>query len=407
MGRQYSREQGTYNTFLHVLVQFATMTVRSFMYDVQEGSLSWIRLSRRAFDMWRRSLSSIINFMHIILHLRVFALEYGDMRSFQIALYFALIVFALSFCTCEAKYGGFIVGHSNRNLLNIAEKPLKAIQSFSSKVLLIRGGKKEKKDKKGKKKVVEEAYEEERLEEEEDDSMNEDDEEESGQSNQLMSSVSELWTKTPPVTQIYIGSSIGLSFLVFVLSKNVWPEFLNLDWMKVITRFEVWRPFTAFLFFGPLGLNYLLTIHFVWTYMSQLEKLNFKAPEDFFVLIVFGAVTLLPLYSMLGLSTKYLGHNLSTYLVYIWARLFEGTDVNVMDLFLLRAEVLPWFFCAQTLVLEGEIPFADLLGIVVGHLYHYLKKRKLLTTPPAVRSLFSTDAMKAKYAKFRDDFELM
>ena len=75
-------------------------------------------------------------------------------------------------------------------------------------------------------------------------------------------------------------------------------------------------------------MNYLLTIHFVWTYMSQLEKLNFKAPEDFFVLIVFGAVTLLPLYSALGLSTKFLGHNLSTYLVYIWARLFEGTTVS-------------------------------------------------------------------------------
>ena len=325
----------------------------------------------------------------------------------QVAVVFLVhLLGSLSSSFCDAKYGGITIGAANRNLQNIDRKERKGVQSTASNLLLLRGGKKEKKDKKGKKKVVEEAYEDE-IQEEEEEMLEGDEAEESGRSNQLMSSISEMWTKTPPVTQIYIGSSILLSALVFALNKNIWPEILNLDWMKVITRFEIWRPFTAFLFFGPLGMNYILTIHFVWTYMSQLEKLNFKAPEDFFILIVFGAVTLLPLYSILGLSTKFLGHNLSTYLVYIWARLFEGTDVNVMDLFLLRAEVLPWFFCAQTLVLEGESPFADLLGIVVGHLYHYLKKRKLLTAPPMVKSLFSSDSMREKYAKFRDDFELI
>ena len=286
--------------------------------------------------------------------------------------------------------------------------PLGRTSTSASKFLTLRGGKNEKKKTKKKAPVAKEVEDDETVDSQfdEDAAMQELDED-SNSSNQLLSSVGEMWTKTPPVTQIYIGGSVLLSLMVFTLNKNVWPEFLNLDWKKVLTRMELWRPFTAFLFFGPLGMNYLLTIHFVWTYMSQLEKLNFKAPEDFFILITFGAATLLPLYSILGLSTKFLGHNLSTYLVYIWARLFEGTDVNVMDLFLLRAEVLPWFFCAQTFILEGEVPFADLLGIVVGHLYHYLKKRNLLTAPPVVKSFFSTDAMKLKYAKFRDDFELI
>ena len=84
--------------------------------------------------------------------------------------------------------------------------------------------------------------------------------------------------------------------------------------------------------------------------------------------------------SLCRLSPQFLGHNLSTFLVYIWARIFEGTDVNVMDLFVTKSELLPWFFCLQTLILEGELPVADFLGIVVGHLYHYLSKRKLLGT---------------------------
>lgn len=222
--------------------------------------------------------------------------------------------------------------------------------------------------------------------------------------NQLMLSLVDMWIKTPPITQIYVGASIGLTLAAFLFNKNQWPEVLNLDWKSVL-GLQVWRVFTAFLFFGPLGFNYILTIHFVWTYMAQLEKLNYKNPEDFLTMLVFGGAALMVGYAVLGLSPKFLGHNLSTFLVYIWARVFEGTDVNVMDLFNLKAEYLPWFFCLQTAVLEGEMPFADILGIVVGHLYQYLTQQRILTTPSIVRNYFASDKIKKKYMAYKDDFE--
>lgn len=223
--------------------------------------------------------------------------------------------------------------------------------------------------------------------------------------NKLVSSITDMWVKTPPITQVYIGSSLMFTTLAFILNKNIWPDFLHLDWTKVLTRFQFWRPFTAFLFYGPLGLNYVLTIQFVWTYMAQLEKLSYKMPADFFIQMIFGSTTLLVLYMIFGISTKYLGHNLSTFLVYIWARVFEGSEVNVMDLFNLKAEVLPWFFCLQTFILEGEFPFADILGIVVGHLYHYLSKRKLLEAPASIKTFFSSPYFNKQYEKFKNDFE--
>lgn len=227
------------------------------------------------------------------------------------------------------------------------------------------------------------------------------------QKSQMVSSLTDMWVKTPPITQVYVGASIAMTLLVFVLNKNSWPEVLNLNWNSVVTRIQLWRPFTAFLFFGPFGLNYVLTIQFVWTYMAQLEKLHYNKPAEFFMLLLFGAITLMVMYSFLGLSTQFLGHNLSTFLVYIWARTFEGTDVNVMDMFMLKAELLPWFFCAQTYLLEGEIPFADLIGIVVGHLYHYifLEKKMISFVPGSVRSFFESESMKAKYERFKGDFE--
>ena len=61
----------------------------------------------------------------------------------------------------------------------------------------------------------------------------------------------------------------------------------------------------------------------------------------------FGAECMVAGYSMMGLSPRFLGHNLSTFLVYVWSRYHEGLEVNMFELFNTRAELLPWFFLAQ------------------------------------------------------------
>lgn len=296
-----------------------------------------------------------------------------------------------------------IVNHGERHFLqrSSASKFLSGYKSYE-KIFRYRGGADDRKSEDDQDCTIETDANEENGD------FDVDDDETGGseQRNQVVSSISDMWTKTPPMTQVYVGSSILVTLLASGLNKNTWPEALSLNWNKVLTKLQIWRPFTAFLFFGPFGLNYALTIQFVWTYMAQLEKLHYNKPADFFMLLFFGASTLVSLYSFLGLSTQFLGHNLSTFLVYIWARTFEGTDVNVMDLFCLKAEILPWFFCAQTYLLEGEIPFADLLGIVVGHLYHYIfLEKKVSLVPNIVKSFFSSESMKRRYEKFRGDFE--
>ena len=139
-----------------------------------------------------------------------------------------------------------------------------------------------------------------------------------------MLSIADMWVKTPPITQVYIGASISLTAFAFLFNKNHWPDVLNLEWSSLLS-FQLWRPFTAFLFFGPLGFNYILTIHFVWTYMAQLEKLNYKHPDLRGVpgtaRVWCGSIDLLLLaLATISIVSSYLGHNLSTFLVYIWAR---------------------------------------------------------------------------------------
>ena len=88
----------------------------------------------------------------------------------------------------------------------------------------------------------------------------------------------------------------------------------------VPTRFHGFqrrRPFTGFLYYGPFGLSYLLTIHFVWTYMGTLEKLQFAEPWDFLVMLLFGAASLLAGVGIGGGNARFLGHNLSLSLIHI------------------------------------------------------------------------------------------
>jgi len=75
----------------------------------------------------------------------------------------------------------------------------------------------------------------------------------------LLSGVGEMWAKTPPMTQAYCGASVAITVACWALNKNQWPEALNLKWSAVLGG-QIWRPFTAFLFFGPFGLNYILTM---------------------------------------------------------------------------------------------------------------------------------------------------
>ena len=221
----------------------------------------------------------------------------------------------------------------------------------------------------------------------------------------VVSTLTDVWAKTPPITQAYVGSSIAITLLSFALNRNKWPDILHFQWKPILGGFQYWRIITAFLFFGQLDMFYPLTMQFVWQHMSQLEKLSYAHPEEFLVMLLFGGASLITLYSFLGISMKFLGHNLATYLVYIWSRVFEGADINFMDLVTLKSEMLPWFFCAQTFLLEREIPFADLIGILVGHIYHYLKKKEVLRAPAALRDWFASDGMQKRYARFKNDFE--
>ena len=226
------------------------------------------------------------------------------------------------------------------------------------------------------------------------------------------------WKRTPPLTKSYLTASAAATIYGRVFCNNDFPKILLLDWNKVLTRLQIWRPFTSFLNFGPFGLGFVMTAQFVWVYMSTLERLNHSHPYDFWIMIVFGQLAMVfgyPIFNKLvpgfNLNPRYLGHNLSTFLVYIWSRYHEGIEVNMFELFNTRAELLPWFFLAQTFLLEGEPPILDFLGIVFGHIYHHCKTVGILRAPAALADWYeeseSAKRIREKYKTISSDFDVV
>ena len=65
--------------------------------------------------------------------------------------------------------------------------------------------------------------------------------------------------------------------------------------------------------------------------------MHHKEPEQFVLMWTCGAVLLLGAYYATSMPPQNLGHNLACFLVYVWARTFEGHDVNFMDMFTIRS----------------------------------------------------------------------
>ena len=48
------------------------------------------------------------------------------------------------------------------------------------------------------------------------------------------------WATTPPMTQAYVGASLGLTAFSFMACNNQWPEMLHLNWGAVLKRAQLW-----------------------------------------------------------------------------------------------------------------------------------------------------------------------
>ncbi|GJJ69054.1 Derlin-2/3 [Entomortierella parvispora] len=174
----------------------------------------------------------------------------------------------------------------------------------------------------------------------------------------------------PLVTRLYFTGAALVALAVQTGFTNAFQ--LYFDYELVFYQNQFWRPITTFLYFGPLGLDFVFHMFFLVRYSRMLEEGSFYGRTmDYAWMLFLSAVSLLCLSPFV--SMPFLGSPLAFTLVYIWSRRNPSIPLNFLGLFVFTAPYLPWVLLGFTLLLNSHFPTGDLMGIAVGHVYYFFE----------------------------------
>jgi len=203
--------------------------------------------------------------------------------------------------------------------------------------------------------------------------------------------IKEWWEGIPIVTRYLFASAGGLTLAANFGFINV----VKLLWVPSLAfqGFEIWRIVTPFLFMGSMGFSMLINMVFLLRYSQQLEQGRFGGRlADYVFMLLCGSIILLVAGTFL--QARIMSDGLIMMLVYVWARTNPNENMSFMFGLRFKSAYLPWVLIGFK-VLMGGMPFMDITGALVGHLYIYLKDiypqvsgKHLLNTPQLLVNLF-------------------
>uniref|UniRef100_A0A8U7NB12 Derlin n=6 Tax=Passeriformes TaxID=9126 RepID=A0A8U7NB12_CORMO len=202
------------------------------------------------------------------------------------------------------------------------------------------------------------------------------------------------YLQVPPVTRAYTTACVLTTAAVQL--ELITPFQLYFNPELIFKHFQIWRLITNYLFFGPVGFNFLFNMIFLYRYCRMLEEGSFRGrTADFVFMFLFGGL----LMTLFGLFVNlvFLGQAFTIMLVYIWSRRNPYVRMNFFGLLIFQAPFLPWVLMGFSLLLGNSI-IVDLLGIAVGHIYFFLEDvfpnqpggGRLLRTPSVLKAIFDT-----------------
>jgi len=210
-----------------------------------------------------------------------------------------------------------------------------------------------------------------------------------------MASPAEWYNSLPPVTKTW-GTACLITTVLATL-QVVHPIMIYFDSGFILSKFQIWRLVTCFLFLGKFGIKFAINLLLLARYGVQLESVTYRGrTADYLFMLLFGMVTMLAAKFLIPVSIlrlPFLAASLCFMVLYVWSREFPTSNVNVMGLLTVQAFWLPWVYLVMDLLFGADLT-EDLLGILVGHLYYFLtviypreNGRVLISTPLWLRRL--------------------
>ncbi|XP_041096842.1 derlin-2-like, partial [Polyodon spathula] len=166
------------------------------------------------------------------------------------------------------------------------------------------------------------------------------------------------YLQIPLVTRAYTTACVITTAAVQLELITPFQLYFNPD--LIFKNYQVWRLITNFLFFGPVGFNFLFNMIFLYRYCRMLEEGSFRGRTADFVFMFLFSGLLMTVFGMF-VSLVFLGQAFTIMLVYVWSRRNPSVRMNFFGLLNFQAPFLPWVLMGFSLLLGNSI-IVDLLG---------------------------------------------
>ncbi|CAL1540594.1 unnamed protein product [Lymnaea stagnalis] len=198
------------------------------------------------------------------------------------------------------------------------------------------------------------------------------------------------YMQMPPVTRAYTTACVLTTLAVQLDLINPFQIYFNPE--LIFQKYQLWRLVTSFLYFGPIGFNFLFNIIFAYRYCRMLEEGSFRGrTADFFFMFIFGGFFMIII--ALFVNLVFLGSAFTIMLVYVWSRRNPYIRLNFFGLMNFQAPFLPWVLLGFSLLLGNSV-IIDLMGIAIGHVYFFLEDVFPQQTPGGFKVLKTPNFLK-------------
>ncbi|KAM6910076.1 derlin-1 [Xenentodon cancila] len=210
-----------------------------------------------------------------------------------------------------------------------------------------------------------------------------------------MSDIGDWFKSIPLVTRYWFAASIAVPLigklgLVDIRNLLLFPDL-------ILSRFHLWRPVTATLYF-PItpntGFLYLVNLYFLYHYSTRLETGAFDGkPADYIFMLLFNWICIVITGVLMNMQLLMIPLIMSV--LYVWAQFNKDMIVSFWFGTRFKAHYLPWVILAFNFIIGGSF-VNELTGNLVGHLYFFLMfkypmdlgGRSFLSTPEFLYRFF-------------------
>jgi len=218
-----------------------------------------------------------------------------------------------------------------------------------------------------------------------------------------MSEIKDFYYSIPPFSRYYLTTIFVLSFMMTYFKSQKFILNLILDYNLAFKNFQIWRLFTNLLVIGPFSMNFLMFCLMFYSIVvkSERQAIYIRRYAEFLMMIFYLIISINLLnflsYLILGINPGITLTNQFLHgLIYIDSKR-DPERLSLIYFITIKNAYVPFCFMLFHILTGGSI-VDDIIGILAGHLYFFLKDiipityhKDILVTPTYV--IYLTDKL--------------